>query len=34
MGLSWLTIVLSFFLAVLGLFGLYIGYRIWKEPIE
>ncbi len=29
MGLSWLLIVLSFFLFVLGLFGLIVGYRIF-----
>lgn len=31
---SWLPYLLAFFLTVLGLYGLYIGYRIWKEPIE
>jgi len=30
----WLLILLSSFLVVLLLYGLYFVYRMWKEPIE
>jgi len=31
---SWLLILLSSLLVVLLLFGLYVGIRFWREPIE
>jgi len=34
MELTWLVVLLSSSLGVLLLYGLYVGYRIRKEPIE